>query len=100
MARRSLRLVIAAVIAPIACSAAAADDLQRATVWDLRLGQPVAAQPAAENFRRAVDSETLEFNVSICVNERLRGVDARASWGAAGCAPTRSCAMLRSAFIG
>jgi hypothetical protein len=30
---------------------AAAEGLRRATVWDLRLGQPIAAQPAAEDFR-------------------------------------------------
>ncbi len=31
--------------------AAAADDLRRASVWDLRLGQTIAAQPAAGEFR-------------------------------------------------
>jgi hypothetical protein len=30
---------------------AAAQDLRRATVWDLRLGEPIAAQPAPEQFR-------------------------------------------------
>jgi hypothetical protein len=31
--------------------AASADDLRRATVWDLRLGEPIAAQPPPEEFR-------------------------------------------------
>ena len=44
------RAWFSALIALIACPAAA-DDLRRATVWDLRLGQPIAAQPAAEEFR-------------------------------------------------
>ena len=39
-----------------ACSAGrrplAAEDLRRATVWDLRLGQPVSAQPASEPISR------------------------------------------------
>lgn len=30
---------------------ATVQDLRRATVWDLRLGQPVAAQPGSEQFR-------------------------------------------------
>ncbi len=33
------------------CSAAGAQDLRRATVWDLKLGQPVSAQPSREEFR-------------------------------------------------
>lgn len=32
-------------------SVAAAEELRRATVWDLKLGQPVSAQPAPEQFR-------------------------------------------------
>ena len=32
-------------------SATAAEELRRATVWDLKLGQPVSAQPAPEQFR-------------------------------------------------
>jgi hypothetical protein len=36
----------------ICCTAAvAAGDLRRTTVWDLRLGQPIAAQPAPTEFR-------------------------------------------------
>jgi len=31
--------------------AGGADDLRRATVWDLKIGQPVAAQPAPDEFR-------------------------------------------------
>jgi hypothetical protein len=33
------------------CSAAGAQDLRRATVWDLKLGQPVSAQPSRDEFR-------------------------------------------------
>jgi hypothetical protein len=32
-------------------SAAAAQDLRRATVWDLKLGQPISAQPSPDEFR-------------------------------------------------
>src|SRR3954453_9216534 len=32
-------------------SATAAEDLRRATVWDLKLGMPVSAQPASDQFR-------------------------------------------------
>jgi len=42
--------LFAALPALIAWSAAA-EELRRATVWDLRLGQPIAAQPAPEEFR-------------------------------------------------
>jgi hypothetical protein len=38
--------VLLCVIAP-----ASAQELRRATVWDLKLGQPVAAQPRPEEFR-------------------------------------------------
>jgi hypothetical protein len=40
-------------MAALLCSTAgaAAQELRRATVWDLKLGQPVAAQPAREEFR-------------------------------------------------
>jgi hypothetical protein len=44
----------AALMAALICwpsSASCADDLRRATVWDLKIGQPVAAQPAPEEFR-------------------------------------------------
>jgi hypothetical protein len=33
------------------CSAAGAQGLRRTTVWDLKLGQPIAAQPSANEFR-------------------------------------------------
>jgi hypothetical protein len=33
------------------CADAGAQDLRRATVWDLRMGQPVEAQPSPEEFR-------------------------------------------------
>ena len=35
----------------ICCTTAGAQDLRRATVWDLKLGQPVAAQPSPGEFR-------------------------------------------------
>jgi hypothetical protein len=44
----------AALMAALICwpsSASSADDLRRATVWDLKIGQPVAAQPAPDEFR-------------------------------------------------
>jgi hypothetical protein len=40
-----------AVLIGCATAASAADDLRRATVWDLRLGQSIAAQPAPGEFR-------------------------------------------------
>jgi len=44
--------LLAAITASICVAASAgAEDLRRATVWDLRLGQPIAAQPAPEQFR-------------------------------------------------
>jgi hypothetical protein len=52
MAQRTANTLLAATAALIAWAAAtAAQDLRRATVWDLRLGQPVAAQPPAEQYR-------------------------------------------------
>jgi hypothetical protein len=52
MASRTARTFLAAIATVIAWAApAAAQDLRRATVWDLRLGQPIAAQPAPEQFR-------------------------------------------------
>jgi hypothetical protein len=43
----------AALVLGLICwsSVAAAEELRRATVWDLKLGQPVSAQPAPEQFR-------------------------------------------------
>ena len=44
--------LLAAMIALTCAPApAVADDLRRATVWDLRLGEPIAAQPGPEQFR-------------------------------------------------
>src|SRR5262249_18026592 len=37
------------LLAVISC--AAAGELRRATVWDLKLGQPVSAQPSSDEFR-------------------------------------------------
>jgi len=52
MAMRTPGRLLAAMAALICASAsAAAEDLRRATVWDLRLGQPVAAQPTPEQYR-------------------------------------------------
>jgi hypothetical protein len=52
MAQRTARKMLAATAALIAWTAtSAAQDLRRATVWDLRLGQPVAAQPPPEQYR-------------------------------------------------
>jgi len=44
---------LAILIAALLCcnSAAGAQELRRASVWDLRLGQPIAAQPSADEFR-------------------------------------------------
>src|SRR5262249_60602723 len=52
-APRATRTGLLAAMTALVCAAAlaAAQDLRRATVWDLRLGQPVAAQPAPEQFR-------------------------------------------------
>jgi hypothetical protein len=46
-----MRSAAALVLSLICWSAAAAEDLRRATVWDLKLGQPVSAQPAPDQFR-------------------------------------------------
>ncbi len=52
MATETAGRLLAATAALITwAAAAAAQDLRRATVWDLRLGQPVAAQPAPQQFR-------------------------------------------------
>jgi hypothetical protein len=52
MASRTAGTLLAATAAVIAWSAAAAaQELRRATVWDLRLGQPVAAQPPTKQYR-------------------------------------------------
>jgi hypothetical protein len=47
-----MRHAIALLLGSICWSApAAAQDLHRSTVWDLKLGQPAAAQPAPDEFR-------------------------------------------------
>jgi hypothetical protein len=48
MTTRHALLLVFALIWP---SAAGAETLRRATVWDLKLGEPVAAQPSADEFR-------------------------------------------------
>ena len=49
----AMRTGLLAAMTALTCvsAPAAADDLRRATVWDLRLGQPIAAQPAPQQFR-------------------------------------------------
>ena len=44
---------VARILLALLCLTAPANaqELRRATVWDLKLGQPVAAQPRAEEFR-------------------------------------------------
>jgi hypothetical protein len=43
---------MATLLLTLACAApAGAQDLRRAAVWDLKLGEPVAAQPPAREFR-------------------------------------------------
>jgi hypothetical protein len=47
-----MRHATALVLGLICCSPAmGAEDLRRATVWDLAIGQPIAAQPPADEFR-------------------------------------------------
>src|SRR5258708_27938818 len=43
----------AKLLLPLLCwtGAAGAQDLRRATVWDLKLGQPISAQPSSDEFR-------------------------------------------------
>jgi hypothetical protein len=44
---------VSALVLSLICwsSATAAEDLRRGTVWDLRLGQPISAQPASDEYR-------------------------------------------------
>jgi hypothetical protein len=44
---------LATLMAALLCwtGAAGAEELRRATVWDLKLGQPISAQPSPEEFR-------------------------------------------------
>lgn len=47
-----MRHATALLLGLVCCSpATGAEDLRRATVWDLAIGQPISAQPAAEEFR-------------------------------------------------
>jgi hypothetical protein len=48
MARYAAKLVLAVICWS---SSAGAQELRRATVWDLKIGQPVAAQPSPDEFR-------------------------------------------------
>jgi hypothetical protein len=41
----------AGILAVLLCATASAQELRRSTVWDLKIGQPVAVQPVAEEFR-------------------------------------------------
>jgi hypothetical protein len=45
------RFSAALLIVVLTASTAGAETLRRATVWDLKLGQPVSAQPAPKEFR-------------------------------------------------
>ena len=49
MRMRHLALALAALLC--CTGTAGAQQLRRATVWDLKLGQPIAAQPSPEEFR-------------------------------------------------
>ena len=46
-------LKVATFLLALLCwpATAPAQDLRRASVWDLKLGQPIAAQPSADEFR-------------------------------------------------
>jgi hypothetical protein len=48
---RIWRAAKVALILSYCLPAAQAQDLRRATVWDLKLGQPIAAQPSPDEFR-------------------------------------------------
>ena len=49
--RAMLAKPFAGIFAVLLCASASAQELRRATVWDLKLGQPVTAQPPADEFR-------------------------------------------------
>jgi hypothetical protein len=52
MAIRTAGRLLASIAASICVAAGAgAQEVRRATVWDLRLGQPIAAQPPPDQFR-------------------------------------------------
>jgi hypothetical protein len=46
--RHAVKVLLALLLG---CAGALAQELRRATVWDLKLGQPVSAQPSPEEFR-------------------------------------------------
>jgi len=46
-----VRAILCAAILLSALVPATAQPLRRATIWDLKLGEPIAAQPAADEFR-------------------------------------------------
>src|SRR5262249_61249001 len=49
--RATMRHASALLLGLVCCSATAgAQDLRRATVWDLKLGQPPSAQPSPDEF--------------------------------------------------
>jgi len=51
-ARMTLRRAASALfVLLLTCSAAPAQELRRATVWDLKLGQPISAQPSTDEYR-------------------------------------------------
>ena len=51
MKTSNVTLPTVAVLTLLAWSAAPAQDMRRATIWDLKLGEPVAAQPSRDEFR-------------------------------------------------
>jgi hypothetical protein len=50
-AGHSLRAILCAAILLSALLPATAQQLRRATIWDLKLGEPIAAQPSPDEFR-------------------------------------------------
>jgi hypothetical protein len=49
--RMPTRLAVSILIWLAAATTGSAQTLRRATIWDLKLGEPVAAQPATEEYR-------------------------------------------------
>jgi hypothetical protein len=47
----SLRLAVTVAISLAGSAAAGEEGLRRATIWDLKLGQPISAQPSPDEFR-------------------------------------------------
>jgi len=46
-----MKLVVTLMAAILASGATVAQELRRATVWDLKIGEPIAAQPSPDEFR-------------------------------------------------